>query len=896
MSYESYDNIISQEEKETRVAQVEDYAAVLDSFHLHYSLTEYYYQVGYIEQIQGWLLHISVIQPQVLPLLEVVIPVLIRNTIPFKIIKDKDTARNLLDGLFGSYKIGKIITIYPQNSIDSLQLAKELISHTKGFRGPSVLTDVPLGGNLYTRYGSFNPIRKSDASGRLTNYIYNGKGELVPDNYNIPFSMQQGIDWPFAEICQPMTIAPKKILHDIYKPIAVLKTDPRGDVIKALYLKKPFWVKSCVIKQGRRNMSADEEGRDIADRLKWQQETHNRLSGIIPLPKILSFFKEGEDSYLAMEFVNGPSLYNYLNALNCRCDAWFALPVRSKLLILGFLEQVIKMVAAIHKEGYVHRDITPVNFIIDKGCCRPIDVELAYSWENKRPIIPFQFGTAGFMSPEQIEVKTPTVKEDIYGLGATMVTLLIGIPPGIFSTEKREILTENLHFFIRNTGIVNIIVDCLETDPNVRPSAEKVLSTVEAYKTNLQLNIKSISQEYISPELNREVLRGVVQAAINGLISAPMLIDQGLWYSKASSKEVFVESLKRDFEKLVGLYEGISGAIYVLARARKLGFDISPCLKSYKKGWEYIRHKSLNSIPDLAPGLYGGAAGIALALNEGLEAGLLEDTTEIRLMIRQCLELDPIGIDVASGAAGQGIAALQCMKYVEVEIYQSILKRRIDFLLSSQQESGVWIILQEGAGRRYPAAGFSYGNTGITWFLLEYASIFNNAAVLNTALQALAKLIRLTDTFIKIMKKKGYRGVLENYQTSEGIMSIIMVLIKAYETTKDIQYREIAEKVLSGYSKFIVHENLTQDLGLTGIGEIYLEAYKVFGNIEWLNRASWVVQFLLHTRRVEANNSCHWISNNAAVPTADLMIGNSGIIHFLIRYLTDNKLGYRVLN
>ena len=126
-------------------------------------------------------------------------------------------------------------------------------------------------------------------------------------------------------------------------------------------------------------------------------------------------------------------------------------------------------------------------------------------------------------------------------------------------------------------------------------------------------------------------------------------------------------------------------------------------------------------------------------------------------------------------------------------------------------------------------------------------------------------------------------------------MGITMALIKAYGTVKDASYKLWAEKILRAYSLHLVHENLTQDVGLAGMGELYLEAYRVFGNTEWRDRADWLTQFLIHTRKVGSNNSCHWINNNALFPTADLMVGNSGIIHFLIRSLLPRKMGYRVL-
>jgi len=53
------------------------------------------------------------------------------------------------------------------------------------------------------------------------------------------------------------------------------------------------------------------------------------------------------------------------------------------------------------------------------------------------------------------------------------------------------------------------------------------------------------------------------------------------------------------------------------------------------------------------------------------------------------------------------------------------------------------------------------------------------------------------------------------------------------------------------------------------------------------------MQVLLHTRRTESGHS-YWFGNNSVYPTADLMIGNGGIIHFMMRYLNAG-IGYRLL-
>ncbi len=148
-----------------------------------------------------------------------------------------------------------------------------LLGLTESFQGPVILTDAHLGAVVYTRYGGFNPIVMADAAGKKTRFIYNSKGNLIPDTYTFPFTMPAEIEWPFTFIKTPVVGKLKSILHHIYRPVYKLKTDAKGDVIKAIYLRQIFRLKWCVIKQGKQNMWSDVIGRVITDRLTWQQRT-----------------------------------------------------------------------------------------------------------------------------------------------------------------------------------------------------------------------------------------------------------------------------------------------------------------------------------------------------------------------------------------------------------------------------------------------------------------------------------------------------------------------------------------------------------------------------------------------------------------------------------------------
>jgi serine/threonine protein kinase len=875
---------------------VEDYAAALASYGLSYIETGYYYQVGQIEAVQGWILHISVIRSQILGLLGVLLPELIGAGISFKVIKDKDAAKTLLDGDFGQSQVGKVICIYPHSVREGINLAARLIALTQPFKGPAIPTDFHLGGTVYTRWGSFNPILLSDVAGKLKRHIYDSAGNLKQDLCSIPFVLPGDTEWPFSAIREYRVLVEKPIFQGKYKPISILSFNPKGSVFRSIYLRSFFSVKPCIIKEGKREMWSDDQGRNIGDRLRWQWEVYQDWSTSIRVPNMISLFTEDGDTYLVMEEIKGTNFYTHINQINFRCEAWMDIEHSKLLTILSSILNLIGIIDRIHQKGYIHRDITPLNFLVEKKTfIVPIDVELTFSLESLRPQPPFEFGTYGFMSPEQTRVELPTYKEDIYGLGATIVTSIVGLPPGVFQNMEKGSLNESLFFFTGDKSLAGVMTDCLQPDPSERPSLKTVQNTIQDYHADIEARVKSRSLSYPS-DIDRGLVHSVIENAIRGLVAPPTLFHRGLWQSRIPSTDQIVESQRREFGKAGGLSEGITGVLYFLARAKIAGFSIDPCLPSYENGWVYIREKYCVDLAHTAPGFYGGAAGIALALVMGIKAGLLNDDQANRLLIRECLEMEAPGLDVAQGIAGQGIALLQCSEYLDELVLHKILNKYINILVSNQQKTGEWLMLQDSRGKKSPAASLSYGNTGILCFLLEYSHRFGYSRLKATVDRSLNQLLTQVKYFRNFVQKQGFRKVIENIATSDGIPGTIIALVKAYELLKDSAFKDSAENILAQYPRHMVHENIAQDIGLTGMGELYLEAYRAFGNQEWKDRANGIVHVLLHTRQENPGETVHWLNNNANYPTADLMVGNSGVIHFLIRSTIGGHPGYRLLN
>jgi len=137
--------------------------------------------------------------------------------------------------------------------------------------------------------------------------------------------------------------------------------------------------------------------------------------------------------FLAMEYIDGPSLMSLLKDYRALPEAYALRLIRQVADGLGHVYDTAKL---------VHRDIKPENILVVRkraggalfgadDVAKLIDFGLVKSMEGNERLTQtgMTIGTPLYMSPEQVRGESLDCRSDIYGLGTTLFHLLTGSTP-----------------------------------------------------------------------------------------------------------------------------------------------------------------------------------------------------------------------------------------------------------------------------------------------------------------------------------------------------------------------------------------------------------------------------------------------------------------------------------
>jgi serine/threonine protein kinase len=193
-----------------------------------------------------------------------------------------------------------------------------------------------------------------------------------------------------------------------------------------------------------------------------------KAAGNLTHPNIVTVFEvgqEGERHYIAMEYLEGPSLRDILR-------------MRNNLSIKESLTVALQLADALgyaHGQGVIHRDVKPdnVHLVLPNDNVKLTDFGIARILSDPAITSTGQvFGTPSYMSPEQIMSKEVDHRTDIFSLGVVLYEMIVGRKP--FTGDSVITITYHIMNTVPTipaslpTGVFNIINRALTKDPSLR--------------------------------------------------------------------------------------------------------------------------------------------------------------------------------------------------------------------------------------------------------------------------------------------------------------------------------------------------------------------------------------------------------------------------------------------
>jgi serine/threonine-protein kinase len=158
------------------------------------------------------------------------------------------------------------------------------------------------------------------------------------------------------------------------------------------------------------------------------------------IPRFWAAFEDEKRFFLVQDFVDGQTYRQLLSDRKQKGQTFSAAEV------LYFLSHLLPVLACIHNQGIIHRDISPENVILqtqatiqlepahtfpEAGLPVLIDFGAVKEATSHWPLIstPTRVGKVGYAPPEQLQTGRVYPNSDLYALAATALVLLTGREP-----------------------------------------------------------------------------------------------------------------------------------------------------------------------------------------------------------------------------------------------------------------------------------------------------------------------------------------------------------------------------------------------------------------------------------------------------------------------------------
>jgi serine/threonine-protein kinase len=209
-----------------------------------------------------------------------------------------------------------------------------------------------------------------------------------------------------------------------YEITGVLGRGGMGTVYQGL---DPIIERTVALKTIRKELLEDGQGEGMVERFKNEARAAGRLNH----PGIVAIYDYGEDedvSFIAMEYVNGCGLNEFLKANNKK------IPLGD---VVSIMLQLCAALDYAHEQGVIHRDIKSANLLITSdGKLKITDFGIARLDTSNLTMVGSIIGTPNSMAPEQFMGLTADRRSDVFSAGVVFYEMLTGQRPFVGNMES----------------------------------------------------------------------------------------------------------------------------------------------------------------------------------------------------------------------------------------------------------------------------------------------------------------------------------------------------------------------------------------------------------------------------------------------------------------------------
>ncbi|XP_078516046.1 serine/threonine-protein kinase Nek9 isoform X1 [Lissotriton helveticus] len=186
-------------------------------------------------------------------------------------------------------------------------------------------------------------------------------------------------------------------------------------------------------------------------------------------------FLDNSTLLIELEYCNGGNLFDKIVRQK---DMLF-----DEETVLWYLFQIACAVSCIHKAGILHRDIKTLNIFLTKANLIKLgDYGLAKQLSSEFSMAETCVGTLYYMSPEICQGVKYSFKSDIWAVGCVIFELLT-LTRTFDATNPLNLCVKivqgnwamEVNSKVYSPEMINLVQDCLQQDPDKRPTAEEIL-------------------------------------------------------------------------------------------------------------------------------------------------------------------------------------------------------------------------------------------------------------------------------------------------------------------------------------------------------------------------------------------------------------------------------------